>query len=196
MRGKLWQRTLLALMLIGFAGSAQAALTLTSSVSQSGDYLWTNSPIDITASGGWNFTGQAYNDLASIDKISITLTLYEADTKPGEFDYNQLTLGLDGYNTGLKLNGFGSNQTNTLTLTTTSPLNTSDILASLQADGRLMGTLLDATTGNNYLGVVGSACTTLSITGDQLSTVPAPGAVLLCGLGATCAGWFKKRKVI
>lgn len=75
----------------------------------------------------------------------MTLTLTDGDLGPGNFDYDDLTLGLDGINTGILLNGFFNGFSDTVTVTGV-PNNASAILAALQADGRLVGTVIDADT--------------------------------------------------
>ena len=58
----------------------------------------------------YDFTGQTNGYITSIDSITVTLTVEDGDTAPAEFDFGNLTLGLDGIDTGLHLNGFpGSN---------------------------------------------------------------------------------------
>ena len=68
------KRALLVITLIALLGStAQAAVTITSTVNQSGQTVYPNPLANITAAGGWDFTSQAYNDLTSIDEITVTV---------------------------------------------------------------------------------------------------------------------------
>jgi hypothetical protein len=55
---------------------------------------------------GSSYTYSDTNEFVSLDSTRIILTIDDGDTGPGEFDENQLTLGLDGIDTGIKLNGF------------------------------------------------------------------------------------------
>ena len=144
----------------------------------------------ITTAGGYTFTTTGYMSLTSITSITITLTVQDGNSEaaqPDGFDYNHLHLSLDGTATGLTLNGFrGDGLEDTLTFTG-APTNAATILASLQTDGALVGTITtdnpnDTITMPNevYLGNdQNNAVTTLSITG-----VPEPGTWAGVGLGA------------
>jgi hypothetical protein len=189
------------------AWSASAApITISSSVDQSGAMVLQNGgPYPLTGASPYDYTAQPYNQLTTIDSIAVTLTVQDGDSGPGDFDFNDLTLGLDGIDTGLKLNGFLNNNIVTLTLTQLPvPLQT-QILAALQADGKLVGTVIDAdadgqVTAPDFIGFPsanGSIQTTLDITG-QISqggggNVPLPAAVLLAPLGAGLAGIYSRR---
>ena len=144
----------------------------------------------ITTAGGYTFAGTAYASLTSITSISVTLTVQDGNSEaaqPDGFDYNHLQLSLGGTATGLTLNGFrGDGLEDTLTFTG-APTNAATILASLKANGDLVGVI---TTNNPndtilepnevYVGNdAGNASTTLSITG----AVPEPGTWVGVGLG-------------
>ena len=137
--------------------------TLTATTNQSGFEGFTITAFPLTGSA-YNFAGQPYSSLTSIDKLSVTLTLSDTDKALGNFDFNQLTLGLDGINTGIKLNGFGDGLTQTLTIGGT-PSNASAIISALQADGQLVGTIIDQTSNDNFIGISSLFKTTLTITG-------------------------------
>ena len=190
------------------AGSARAG-TLTSTVLEDngatsngldGNQNVYDNPVPgpgvLTTSGGYDFTSTGYMALTSITSITVTLTMQDGNSDSGSdgFDYNHLHLALDGTDTGLILNGFRGNALeDTLTFTGT-PTNAATILASLQADGKLNGTVTtdnpnDTITMPNeiYFGNdANDATTTLSISGTE---VPEPGAATWAGLGLlTVAG--------
>jgi len=51
-----------------------------------------------------------------IIQATIKATIYDGDTGPGEGDVDDLTLALDGFDTGIKLNGFPDDKTQTRTI--------------------------------------------------------------------------------
>ena len=189
---------------LGCLGTRTAqALTLSSTVSE--DNGATSNGLDgnqnlystptagnatITTAAGYDFTQTMYLTLTSITSITLTLTVQDGNSEaaqPDGFDYNHLHLSLDGSATGLTLNGFrGDGLQDTLTFTG-APTNAATILASLKADGKLVGTITtdnpnDTITAPNevYLGNdQNNATTTLSITG----AVPEPGTWAGVGLG-------------
>lgn len=182
---------LLVLPAISYAGP----MTISSTTNQSGYFDYTGASTPLTGNP-YNYAGQNYGALGSIDSITVSLTLNDGDTGPGDFDLGNLTLALDGIDTGLKLDGFTDdakdpNQPITLSFTGT-PNNAGAILAALQADGQLVGSINDATPGDNILNVTGSANTTLDITGQQ---VPEPATFVLFGVGILgVAGWSLRKR--
>lgn len=117
-----------------------------------------------------------------IDSMSITLSIEDGDTALGEFDHNNITLGLDGIDTGVALNGFAGGQLleQTFTFTPSSEIMQS-LVNALNEDGMLFASLLDATPGDNLLNLSGYTITSLSITGCA-DTVPEPLSLLVWGL--------------
>src|SRR5438045_3271819 len=103
---------------IAYSASA-APLSLSSTVNANpGLVPQTGGPYQLTdPATPYDFTAQPYATLTSIDSISVTLGVNDGDTGVGEFDRDDLTLGLDGINTGLKLNDFLNGQIVTQTLT-------------------------------------------------------------------------------
>jgi hypothetical protein len=145
--------------------AVSAGPTLTSTVGESGFNGGTLASMPLTANGftgentPWDFSGQDFASLTGIDTISVSLILGSADSgAPGETNFDEFTLGLDGIDTGLKLNGTwevitSPNQPDVrppLTFTGV-PLNIDQILASLQEDGQLVGTILDSEPGDDFI---------------------------------------------
>ena len=144
----------------------------------------------------WNFSAN-FNSLASITAISITLTLTNGSTDANGIPGN-LTLGLNGIDTGVVLDNFGSfNAISRLTFTNVpvSPAVGSSLLTSLQASGGLVnGTIIGAAgTAANFIQItMGDPTagatqpqTILSLTG---AAVPEPATVTLLGAGVLALG--------
>jgi hypothetical protein len=157
----------------------------------------TNDPFD--------FSDQDYDSLASIESLSITLTVVDGDTVPrrGWDDFNNWTLGLDGVDTGLLLNGFpNSRWAAELTFTQLQVPMQDQILSGLKADGQLIATIIDATPGDNRI----ELChyphyATLTLSGvtayDEPAPIPEPGMMTIWSLlGAGVAGlvWWRRRR--
>jgi len=190
-----------------------SADTLTSTVTQSGAFdsgiggpgtngssgLNDSVPITGTTLNGitnpsanpYDFTGQNYAGLTSIDNIQVTLTIFDGNSgfsgTPADFDFNNLSFGLAGFDTGIKLNGFSSASIDgsdiTLTFFSSSISNAPQILAVLQATGSLTGSIIDST------GLADSNGMTLSNQHDTtliINAVPEPSTWALFALGA-CA---------
>ena len=196
----------LAIGVMAWSASA-APITISSTVDQSGVTVpQSGGPYPLTGAGApYDYTGTQYAQLTSIDSLTVTLTVSDGDSGPGEFDFNDLTLGLDGIDTGLLLNNFLNNNIVTQTLTQLSPALQAQILAALQVDGKLVGTVIDKDadgqiTAPDFIGFPsanGNIQTTLDITGQIPGggggNVPLPAAVLLAPLGAGLAGIYSRR---
>jgi hypothetical protein len=190
-----WSRFLVATVLVSVVGTPTAwALSISSTVAQSGSSGSPN-PHPITAPAfPFDFSGQEFTALVTIAGISVTLTMFDGDSGPGDFDFDDLTLGLDGIDTGIKLNGFRDAETVTQTILGV-PTSAAAILASLQSDGLLAGTVIDAdlaTVGpSNEITFANTFDTTLTISGP----VPEPSTLVLLTSGVVgLAGMFRGRK--
>lgn len=194
-------KAVLPLLIMMFAVSAQAGtVTLTDTITQSNwaGYLDSKGTI-----GTFDFTGDAgLASLTSISDIKIRMWIFQGDTAPGDFDYMELTLVLDGTDSGVELNGFSAGslveQTNS-----GAPSGASSILSDLQSDGQLFAEVLDHSANDNWIRIVGSGTATLTITGSDdnvgqpIAYAPIPqaaplGLVLMGGLGLL--GWMRRRR--
>jgi hypothetical protein len=200
----------LALALALCATPARAAV-ITSTVAQSG-FAFGVDPVTglftgiqgggsypLTVDTGYDFAGQDYASLTSIDKLTITLSINDADSDVGDFDFDNLTLGLDGIDTGLKLNGFPA--TGILTLNIEGPTGAAGLLARLQEDGKLVGSVIDADSDGfsqanplEFIGFPADIQTTLVIEGQGGGApIPLPAAALMAPLGAGLFGMASRR---
>jgi large repetitive protein len=110
----------------------------------------TTAPIQIAS---FDFSSTDYSSLSVIRDISITLRIDDGDSAVGDFDYGNLTLFLDGINTGILLNGFPNGSSFPQTIIA-SISNSAAILAALQSDGKLIASISDSTPGDNLLNTV------------------------------------------
>jgi hypothetical protein len=199
-----------------------SAVTLTSIVTQSGAFdsglggvgtngsSGMNDPVPITGTtlngitnptaNPYDFTGQNYASLTSIDNIQITLTIFDANSgfsnTAADFDFNNLSFGLAGFDTGIKLNGFSAASINgsdiTLTFFSSSISNATQILTALQATGTLTGSIIDATGAPDSNGMTLSSQydTTLIIN----APVPEPSTWALLAVGAVVFVFGARRR--
>lgn len=147
--------------------------SIASSVAQSGvDQPIGNGPLPVTSEPGFNFAGQDYMALQSVDRVSITLTLFDADSAHRDRDFGKLTLMLEGVNTGILLNGFRDSELDTRTITGfPSDEDKVQILAGLKVDGHVGAWILSTDRPSfNRIGVPSSANATLVLTGDRVAS--------------------------
>ena len=198
--------SLAAVVVLALGNQASASIGLAMSDTQlQVDFAgYFDAPLVIT-NDPFDFSGQDYDLLATIESLSITLTVVDGDTVPrrGWDDFNKWTLGLDGVDTGLLLNGFPNSRWAAELTFSQIPVPMQDqILTGLQADGQLIATIIDATPGDNRI----ELChyphyATLSLAGttapNQPAPIPEPGMMAIWSLlGASVAGlvWWRRRR--
>jgi hypothetical protein len=152
----------------------------------------------------YDFTNQLSFALVSVDALFITLQVGDGDSAPGDFDFNNLYLALDGINAGLALNGFPDSQILSLSLNQL-PVSVSDALvAALQQDWKWIGSVVDLTPGNAPAGDTIAFPIRLDTTLDAVVTyrwgilppppsVPLPAALLLALPALGAAGLASRR---
>lgn len=148
-------------------------------------FLTPANPAELTIPTGYDFTAQNYQQFTEITFIEVTLTLQDGNSAPNDFDFNHLFLALDGVNTGIALNGFpGGGAEATLTISGNPGAAGATILTALQADGRLVGSIitdnLQDTAFPNELFVGNDAFTA---TTTLVIGVPEPATVALIASG-------------
>jgi hypothetical protein len=159
----------------------------------------TLSGITNPAANPYDFTAQNYAALTSIDNIQLTLTVFDGNSgfsgTAADFDFNNLTFGLAGFDTGIKLNGFSAASIDgrdiTLTFFSSSISNAAQILAALQATGTLTGSIIDATGNPDSNGM------TLSSQHDTtlvINAVPEPSTWALLAVGAALFVFAARRR--
>src|SRR4051812_30258507 len=179
-----------------------APITVSSTVDQSGyldnqnkpSYPLTGDPVT-GLGGGFDFSGQGANGITSIDSLTITVSsINDGDTGTGDYDFNNLFLGLNGVNTGIALNGLLNGQFASVSVTgAPNAASTTALLAALTAGTPISGSIIDTTPGNSpandILGISRLGQATLTINGQtSVVGVPVPAAAFLAPLGAIGAG--------
>jgi PEP-CTERM motif-containing protein len=197
------------------------ALTLTSTVTQSGAFDSGLGGVGTNGSSGmgdsvaitgttlngitnptanpYDFTAQNYAALTAINNIQITLTVFDGNSgfsgTAADFDFNNLTLGLSGFDTGIKLNGFSAASIDgsdiTLTFFSSSISNSTQILTALQATGMLQGSIIDATGNPDSNGMTLSS---LHDTTLVINAVPEPSTWVLLAVGSALVVFAARRK--
>jgi hypothetical protein len=190
------------------SAASAATINVASTVSQSGILVpQTGGAYQLTATP-YSFSGQvnSFANVDTIDSITVTVTsILDGDSGPGDYDENNLHLGLDGVDTGLVLNGLGNNAIVTLTLSQLNPALQAALIANL-ADGQFNGTIIDTdadVVAGDVIGIPALDTTLeLTLTGRLLDVpgnggggnpVPLPAAVLIAPLGAGLAGIYSRR---
>ena len=193
---------LAAAAIFAMGNRAEAAL-LTDTQAQRDFTGFFDGPLRITyLNSPFDFTGQDYDQLTTIDKMVFTLTVEDGDTVSGAFDYNHWTLGLDGVDTGLVLNGFLNSWTAQTIEFKQVPVDTQDqILEKLQEDGLLVPTIIDTNPngtndyGDNKIGLCYDPHNTILTLEGQDTQIPEPSTMVIWSLlGASVAGFAWRRR--
>lgn len=125
--------------------------------------------------GTFNFSSTPYANFATLNSLSITLALYDLQTMStgsgnDRRDFNNISLTLAGFDTGIKLNEYPRNAGATVT-TSGVPTNSAAILQALTTNGGLLTFgIFDATASpSNPFDYFGG---TASLTLDVVQAVP------------------------
>ena len=112
------------------------------------------------------FAFRRYGHIRTLETVVFTATITDGDTGPGDSDTNGLFLALDGFNTGLALNGFRNNRTDTVTIKGT-PQFAGAIVRALKEDGRLEASIVNQANPGNLVTIPSTSQTTLTIKGTE-----------------------------
>ena len=150
--------------------------------------------------GTFDFSSTPFANFSTVTSLSLTLALYDLQTMATgtgaqKRDFNNLSLSLAGFNTGLLLNNYDAGTGSTVT-TTGTVLNGASIASALISNnGLLTFGIIDASTNPtnafDYFG--GTASLTLTVTQVPFS----PSATLGFGLVALIAlvrGWPRLKR--
>ena len=148
------------------AGKNTKNVTRTSIVDQANQTDVEAEDFQIT-SANTPYSFQKVEKLRKIKNLRITLTLDDGDTGQGDNDENELTLALDGIDTGLLLNGFRTSEEDTRTVSG-KPDNEAQLRAALKDDGEWDATIIDSDpTDTNTIDGSSADQTTLVIKAKQ-----------------------------
>jgi hypothetical protein len=140
----------------------------------------------------FNFnTVSGYSGLGSLAHIGLTMSFRGLETGVGQTDYNNIQLTVNGYNTGLLLNGFGSLVT-TQHLYLNGVQNASDILNSLNATGIANIGFFDSTLSPDNAFRFGGSTAYLTVSDTAIPFSPASTAGLTL-VGAWLIARYRKQ---
>ena len=148
---------------------------------------------DGTPLGSLDFTGQPVLSMPALQSMSFNLALGGLDTGPGNFDVNNITLTIAGFNTGIKLNGYTNSIFSQNRSFTGNVLNGASILAAIQATpGAVSVGMLDNTPdgSNEYFTYGGSFAMTFNSEGVPFTPAESMGLLVM---GAATV-WVRLRR--
>jgi hypothetical protein len=157
-----------------------------------GPYPFTD---DGTPLGSLDFTGQPVGSMPTLSSVNFSLSLANLDTSPVDIDFNNISLTIAGYDTGLKLNGFTNGFFAETHSFNANIINGALILAAIQnTPGAIAVGLLDATPthSNKYYTYGGSFAMTLDSQPVPFSPTQSLGLFLTAGI-AGFARWRRSR---
>jgi hypothetical protein len=190
-----------AAAVLGLSASA-VPTTVTSLADQSGFFGLQNAPSYPITDTGFTFGPQP--TFTSISSLTITVTgINDGDIGPGDYDFNNLFLGLNGVNTGIALTTLASSNGNISSLTSTpaapNAASTAVLLSALNGNLPISASFIDTTPGNSTpagdsIGIAAIGQASLTIVGDAtVSAVPLPAAAIISPLGIGLAGIYARR---
>ncbi len=115
------------------------------------------------------FSFSGVEKIRRLTQVTITTTITNGATGPGEGNENDLGLFLDDINTGIKFNGFRDGQTDTQT-NSGAPNNADAIVAALKEDGELrdeIGLIGSFVQNLDRISIPPNTESTLTITGKE-----------------------------
>jgi hypothetical protein len=128
------------------AGLALGAMSASAAVESYGTQAVPIATFNYASNANGSLVNQgvaSYNNLANLGSLTLTITIRDGDTALGNFDFNDLSVGLNGFDTGIKLNtpntigntGFPDNAILQLDVSGAPTQNAAAILASIKAAG-------------------------------------------------------------
>jgi hypothetical protein len=148
---------------------------------------------DGTPLGSLDFTGQPVLSMPALQSMNFSLALGGLDTGAGNFDVNNITLTIAGFDTGIKLNGYTNSIFSQTRSFTGNVLNGASILAAIQATpGSVTVGMLDITPdgSNEYFTYGGSFLMTFN--SEAVPFTPSENMGLLV-MGAASV-WVRLRR--
>jgi hypothetical protein len=111
------------------------------------------------------FTYNKNKKFVTITQVKITLSCADCDTGVGDFDRDNLSLGLDGFNTGIKLNDLLNSIVPVTQTISGTPNNAPVIVALLNQDHQLNATVIKTGGVDNSFALPATLNTTLEVIG-------------------------------
>jgi hypothetical protein len=159
------------------------------------DYECRNCTPTTTAMPVALFNYPNHNALTDINQIEFTMSMQVGDPAA-----SNLTLGIDGIDTGLALTGFQRDSLVEKTFTMSegdanwlTPGKEAELLNALK-DGEVMASIMGATTDDLKVQLYSDTNVQLCISGNGPEPTPEPSSLLVCG-AAALAAWRRRKSV-